>query len=158
HSETGSDHVEGVVNLPIVSSRLALRLVGYQDYIAGFLDNVVPAAAPFDYSAGLGAPAGTLVIPGHDAFTRKDINSENLWGGRAALSWKPIDPLSVDLNFAAQNVRLNAEAGAQPAFGDYVVQRPLDLYSRGVDKEQERISQLVVNYDWRDVSLTSATG
>ena len=58
HSGDGSEHFEGVINLPIISDRLAARLVAYQDHIAGFLDNVVPAAAPFDYSAGFGAPAG----------------------------------------------------------------------------------------------------
>ena len=157
HSGDGSEHFEGVINLPIISGQLAARFVAYQDHIAGYLDNVVPAAAPIDYSAGFGAPDGTLVIPGHSAFTRKDINSEDTWGARAAVTWKPIDPLHVDLSFVAQEVRLNSEAGAQPAYGDYVIQRPLDQYERGEDMEQERIGQLVVGYDWSSVALTSAT-
>jgi iron complex outermembrane recepter protein len=158
HSGEGSEHFEGVLNIPLISEQLGVRLVAYQDHIAGYLDNIVPAAAAIDYSAAVQAPDGTLVIPGHNAFTRKDINSEDIWGARAAVSWKPLDPLRVDLSFAAQEARLNAEAGAQPAFGDYVVQRALDLYSRGEDLEQERIGQLVVNYDWSAATLTSATG
>ncbi len=157
HSGEGSEHFEGVLNLPIITGRLAARLVAYEDHRAGYLDNVVPAAAPVDYSGALGAPAGTLVLPGHAAFTRSDINSEDLWGARVALAWQPMDSLRVDFSFAAQEARLNAEAGAQPAFGDYVVQRPLDLYSRGKDLEQERIGQLVVSYDWSAATLTSAT-
>ena len=157
HSGDGSEHFEGVINLPLISGQLAARLVAYQDHIAGYLDNVVPAAAPFDYSAALQAPDGTLVIPGHAAFTRKDINSEDTWGARAAVSWKPIDPLHVDLSFVAQEVRLNSEAGAQPIYGDYVVQRALDQYEHGKDMEQERIGQFVVGYDWSAASLTSAT-
>jgi iron complex outermembrane recepter protein len=157
HSGDGSEHFEGVINLPIVTDRLAARLVAYQDHIAGYLDNVVPAAAAFDYSAGLGAPAGTLVIPGHAAFTRKDINSEDTWGMRASVAWRPTDPMHVDLSFVAQEVRLNAEAGAQPAYGDYVVQRPLDQYAHGEQMEQERLGELVAGYDWTSVSLTSAT-
>ena len=157
HSDNGSEHFEGVINLPIISDRLAARLVAYQDHIAGFLDNVVPAAAPFDYSAGFGAPDGTLVIPGHAAFTRKDINSEDTWGARGAVTWKPTDSLHLDLSYVAQEVRLNSEAGAQPAFGDYVIQRPLDLYGRGEQLEEQRIGQFVVGYDWSAVSLTSAT-
>ena len=157
HSDNGSDHVEGVINLPLINDKLAVRLVAYQDYIAGYIDDAVPAAAPFDYSAALGAPAGTLVIPGHPAFTRNDINSEDLWGARAALSWKPLDQLSVDLSYTAQGVRLHAEPGIQPAFGDYNVQRPLDLYARGQSKEDERIGQLVINYDWSAATLTSAS-
>ena len=158
HSDGLSEHLEGVVNLPIVNDKLALRLVAYQDRISGFIDNVVPAAAPFDYSAAFGAPAGTLVIPGHDAFTRKDTNSEDVWGARAAVTFAPIEPLRIDLSFAAQGVTLNAEPPAQPAVGPYEVQRPLDLYERGKTKEDERIGQLVVNYDWSAATLTSATG
>jgi outer membrane receptor protein involved in Fe transport len=157
-SDDGSEHFEGVLNIPLISQKLAARFVAYQDHIAGYLDNVVPAAAPFDYSAGFEAPDGTLVIPGHAAFTRKDINSQDTWGARAALSWKPIDPLHVDLSFVAQESRLNSEPGEQPALGDYLVQRPLDLYSQGEFLEQERIGQLVVGYDWSSVSLTAATG
>jgi outer membrane receptor protein involved in Fe transport len=157
HSGNGSEHFEGVLNVPIISDHLAARLVAYQDHIAGFLDNVVPAAAAIDYSAALGAPAGALVIPGHAAFTRKDIDSQDIWGARAAVTWKPSDSLHVDLSYAAQEVRMNSQAGAQQAFGDYVVQRPLDVYSRGEDMEQERIGQLVIGYDWSVASLTSAT-
>jgi outer membrane receptor protein involved in Fe transport len=158
HSGEGSDHFEGVINVPILTDQLAARVVAYQDHIAGYLDNIVPAAAPIDYSASVGdAPAGTLVIPGHNAFSRKDINSEDIWGARGAVTWQPIDSLHVDLSYAAQEARLNSEAGAQPAFGDYVVQRPLDLYSRGEDLEEERIGQIVIGYDWSAATLTSAT-
>jgi iron complex outermembrane receptor protein len=157
HSDDGSEHFEGVINVPLINDQLGVRLVAYQDHIAGYLDNVVPAAAPNDYSAGFGAPPGTLVIPGHAAFTRKDINSEDTWGARGAVTWKPTDALHVDLSYVAQEVRLNSEAGAQQAYGEYVIQRPLDLYSRGEDLEEERIGQFVVGYDWSAVSLTSAS-
>ena len=139
HSGDGSEHFEGVINVPIISGQLAGRLVAYQDHDAGYIDNVVPAAPANDYSAGFGAPDGTLVIPGHSAFTRKDINSEDVWGVRAALAWKPTDALHIDASYVAQESRLNAEAGVQPALGDYLIQRPLDLYSRGEGMEQQRI-------------------
>ena len=157
HSDDGSEHFEGVINVPIINDQLAARLVAYQDHIAGYINNVVPAAAPNDYSAAFGAPPGTLVIPGHGAFTRTDINTEDVWGTRAAVAWKPTDALHVDLSYVAQEDRLNSEPGTQQAYGDYVVQRPLDLYSRGEDAEEDRVGQLVVGYDWSAVSLTSAT-
>jgi iron complex outermembrane recepter protein len=157
HSDDGSEHFEGVINVPIISDQLAARLVAYQDHIAGYINNVVPAAAPNDYSAAFGAPPGSLVIPGHAAFTRTDINTEDVWGARAALRWQPTDALHVDFSYAAQEDRLNSQAGTQPAYGDYVVQRPLDLYSPGEDAEEDRVAQFVVGYDWSAVSLTSAT-
>ena len=156
-SDNLSEHVEGVLNLPIVNDKFALRLVAYQDYIAGYIDNVVPAAAPIDYSAGLGAPPGTLVIPGHDAFTRKDINSQDVWGARAAVTFQPVEQLRIDLSYLAQGVTLNSEPPVQPAVGPYEVERPLDLYERGKAEENERIGQLVINYDWSAATLTSAT-
>lgn len=106
----------------VVTATRRPELIGYQDHIAGYLENAVLAADPIDCSAGFRAPAGTLVIPGYPAFTRKDINSEDIWGGRAALSWKPTDAPSVDLGLTAQSVALNSEPGAQPAFGDFAVQ------------------------------------
>src|SRR5258708_22959406 len=55
HSDNGSEHFEGVINLPIISDRLAARGVAYQDPIAGFLDTVVPPAPPCDYPASFAA-------------------------------------------------------------------------------------------------------
>ena len=39
HSDDTSYHIEGAVNIPLVTDKLALRVVGYQDDIAGFIDN-----------------------------------------------------------------------------------------------------------------------
>jgi len=164
HSSNGSAHVEGVVNLPLIDDRLAVRLVGYKDYIAGYIDNVVPAAPANDVSAiaglaliGAPLPAGTVVVPGHAAFTRDDTNSEDTWGARASVRWKPVDPLTVDLSYATQSVLLNGEPGVQQAIGPYEVQRPLDQYQRGYFREDLDIGQFVVSYDWSAATLTSAT-
>ncbi len=157
HSDNPSEHVEGVLNLPLVTDKLAVRLVAYQDYVSGYIDNVVPATAPFDYSAALGAPPGTLVIPGNAAFTRKDINTQNIWGARGAITFKASDALSFDLNYAQQNVRMNSEPPVQPAYGDYNIQRPLDLYQRGETSENEQLGSFVIKYDWTNMTLTSAS-
>jgi len=157
HSDNLSGHAEGVLNLPLLADRLAVRLVAYEDHVAGYIDNHVPAAEALDYSDSVAAPAGTLVIPGHPAFTRKNINSEYVWGARAAVAWKPTDALRIDLNYARQSVRLDAEPPVQPAFGDYNIRRPLDEYERGRSNEDERIGTFVVNYDWTNATLTSAS-
>jgi outer membrane receptor protein involved in Fe transport len=163
-SSNGSAHVEGVVNLPLIDDRLALRLVGYQDYIAGYIDNRVPAAPANDVSAiaglaliGAPLPAGTVVVPGHSAFTRNDTNSEDTWGTRASLRARPLDALTVDLSYAQQSVLLNGQPGVQQAIGPYDVQRPLDQFQRGYNREDLDIGQLVVSYDWSAATLTSAT-
>jgi iron complex outermembrane recepter protein len=164
HSSDGSAHAEGVINLPLIDDRLAFRLVGYQDYIAGYINNVVPAAPANDVSAiagyaltGSPFPPGTVVVPGHAAFTRTDTNSENTWGSRASLRWKPVDDLTVDLSYAQQGVLLNAQPGVQQNVGSYDVQRPLDQYQRGYNREDLDIGQFVVTYDLSAATLTSAT-
>jgi outer membrane receptor protein involved in Fe transport len=157
HSSDASYHVEGVVNLPLVQDRLALRLVGYKDDIAGYIDNVSPAQASTDFSAAVGAPDGTLVTPATPAFTRRDINSENTWGGRAALRWNATDRLRLDLSYAAQDVRLESQPNATPSIGEYETQRPLDQFAQGRYDERLNVGALVVNYDWDAASLVSAT-
>jgi iron complex outermembrane recepter protein len=164
HSSDGSAHIEGVVNLPLIDDRLAVRLVGYKDYISGYINNVVPAAAANDVSAiagfaltGAPLPPGTVVVPGRPAFSRDDTNSEDTWGARASLRFKPLGELTVDLSYAQQSVLLNGQPGIQQAVGPYDVQRPLDQFQRGYNREDLDIGQFVVSYDWSAATLTSAT-
>jgi iron complex outermembrane recepter protein len=157
HSNDASYHVEGMVNIPLVQDRLALRLVGYKDDIAGYLDNVSPAVPSVDFSSALETPDGTLVTPAIPAFTRRDINSEDTWGTRAALSWNASDRLRLDFTYTAQDAVLESQPVASPSVGEYEQQRPLDRFSHGRYGERLDIAAAVVNYDWDAASLVSAT-
>jgi iron complex outermembrane recepter protein len=158
HSGDESYHVEGVVNIPLVHDRLALRLVGYKDDIAGYVDNISTAQPAVDWSAGFGLPDGTLVTPAIPAFTRKDINSEDTWGGRAALSWHVTDGLRFDLTYTKQDTTLNSEPHATPSVGQYDQDRPMDVFDRGGYGEQLDLTTFVVNWDWDAATLVSASG
>lgn len=72
---TGSDSLRqrynGMVNIPLVDDKLALRLVGFYRDEEGYLDN-----------------RGTGI---------KNSNTLKAWGGRASLLWEPTDQLSVKL-------------------------------------------------------------
>lgn len=70
HGGAGYD-AHGMVNLPLAADA-ALRLVGYDTYYPGFID---------DPSRGL-----------------TDINGSHISGGRASLLWSPDTPLSIRLN------------------------------------------------------------
>ena len=157
HSSDPSYHVDGVVNLPLVQDKLALRLVGYRDDIAGYIDNVSPAQVSVDFSGALGAPDGTLVTPATPAFTRNDINSEKTWGGRAALRWNASDRLRFDLMYTAQDVRMDSQPIATPEIGEYEQQRPLDRFASGAYGERLNIGSAVADYDWDAASLVSAS-
>lgn len=71
--------MRGMINLPIVSDKLALRVSGYKRRDAGFIDDTQLDA--------------------------KDINRTDIYGGRAALLWRPSDRLSIDLTATLQNLK-----------------------------------------------------
>ncbi len=153
HSSDPSYHVEGTVNIPLITDQLALRVVAYQDDTAGYIDNKFAGQAAVDYSGG----AGVLVTPAIPAFTRKDINSEDTWGVRAALGWQATERLKIDLTHATQDVTLNSEPFTQPDFGEYEQSRGLDYFEEGGAGERLEINTIVAKYDWDAVSLTSAS-
>jgi len=157
HSDDASYHAEAAVNIPLITDKLALRVVGYKDDIAGFIDNTFEGQPEIDWSAGLGAPDGTLVSPAIAAFQRNDINSEDTWGARAALTWQATDRLSFELTHVTQDVQVDSEQFTLPAAGDYEQSRGLDAFEEGGNGERMSINTLVINYDWDAVSLLSAS-
>ncbi len=157
HSDDESYHIEGVVNIPLIQDELALRLVGYQDDIAGYIDNVVPAQDLIDYSFLFGLPDGTAVVPGNPAFSRRDINAEDTSGVRAALLWQATDHLRFDLSYATQDVTLDSEPQIAPFAGPYAQQRALDAFEHGKFTEGLDVASLVASYEWQNASLTSIT-
>jgi outer membrane receptor protein involved in Fe transport len=163
HSDDVSYHVEGMVNLPLVNDKLALRLVGYKDDIAGYIDNVTPAQAPIDYSFMVGAltggavsvPPGTLLTPATGALDIKDINSTNVAGGRVSAVWQIDDRLRVDLVLGTQDAEMDGESSVSP--GRYDIDRSSDFFGLGYTAEDLDLGGLTVRYDWDNVSLISAT-
>ncbi len=157
HSDDTSYHVEGTVNIPLVSDKLALRVVGYKDEVAGYIDNTFAGQPEIDWSSAFGLDDGTLVVPAIPAFQRRDINSEETWGARAALTWQATDRLRFDLLHATQDVSSDSESSTLPSAGDYETSRGLDVYEAGGDGERLDVDTLVANYDWDAVSLVSAS-
>ncbi len=92
---TGSDSVRqrynGMVNLPLVDDKLALRVVGFYRHEEGYVDNL-----------------GTGV---HNANTLVD------WGGRAILLWEPNDRLSVKLLASYEDSNPKDSALIDPTLG-----------------------------------------
>lgn len=163
HSDDLSYHLEGTVNLPLVQDRFALRLVGYKDEIAGYIDNVTPARAPIDYSFLVGAltggavtvPDGTLLTPATGAIDEEDINSTDTTGGRLSAAWQVNDRLRFDLLLGTQDSGMESESSVIP--GTYRIRRAMDFFEPGRTAEDLDLGGLTVRYDWDGVSLISAT-
>jgi outer membrane receptor protein involved in Fe transport len=108
HGDPGGD-LSATINLPIVSEKLALRIVGYGVRDGGYID---------DANRG-----------------KDDVNRIGTYGGRAALRFAPSDDWTIDLSgvyqhidgddaqYAARSVgRLQrASAVAQPYYADYLL-------------------------------------
>jgi iron complex outermembrane recepter protein len=157
HSSDESYHVEGVVNVPLVQDRLALRVVGYKDDIAGYIDNIAPTRDAVDYSEVFELPSDTLVTPAFGASRQRDINAEETWGGRAALRWQASDQLRIDVSHLTQHATLNSEPFTVPAAGDYAQSSSLFPLIRGGYGERLNITGTGLAYDWENLSLVSSS-
>jgi iron complex outermembrane recepter protein len=129
---TGFD-LHAMVNLPLTDNA-ALRLVGYDSYYPGFID---------DPSRGL-----------------KDINGSHVSGGRAALLYTPTDSFSVRFNVLYQQTRAsdyNTEevnpGTLTPTYGNLTVERLIAQPS----EVENNLYNMTVNWDLGFAKLLSST-
>jgi iron complex outermembrane recepter protein len=149
----------GMINLPLIDDKLALRLVGTDTYDNGWIDRVV--VNPFPIGAG-----GTC---GWIACTRGDVqgapvvsrqsktNWERTLGGRAALKYQPIDDLTIDMFFMYQGLHTGAfpQVDASVGIDNLAHYQPNNIDTPFADTF--RIWGLTVNYDMGFARLTSAS-
>src|SRR6202451_3146169 len=98
----GFNHTENVmVNIPLVQDVVALRLVGTDKYIDGWIDRKVlsPFPAEVDNSAARGDVAGAPVSADYE-----HSNWERLRSGRATLLIQPTDRLSITVGYMHQSL------------------------------------------------------
>ncbi|MCJ9427983.1 TonB-dependent receptor [Kordiimonas marina] len=89
----GSNYaLNGMVNIPIVNDKLAVRAVGYYRNFDGYVDNV------------------TLGL--------NNVNKEETWGGRFAARLKASDSLMLTFNIIHQDSKYDAIGHYDPAIGD----------------------------------------
>ena len=115
--------LEGVINLPI-SSNMALRVVGFYQRDAGFIDNVLGTRA-FRNGKGTGsAPADFVggIVVNNAASVKKDFNDTETYGGRAALKIDLNDNWTVTPTVLYQEQKTHGVYGFDPSVGDLQVQ------------------------------------
>jgi iron complex outermembrane receptor protein len=104
-----SYNVEGVVNIPLIDDKLALRLVAYQDHRGGYIDNVFSTFTRrgtdlgFANRTGGVVPVDSLVIDNGD-IAGEDINEVDYSGARASLKWQMTDDWDALLAVAYQKI------------------------------------------------------
>jgi outer membrane receptor protein involved in Fe transport len=130
---TGYD-VSAMVNIPLASDRLALRLVGFTAEDAGFIDNVL--------SPSLGTTDLDPTFDNSDV-VKKDINSKRTSGGRAALRWNASDDVNLTLGAVFQDVKANGHGDVDTA----------SAFAVG-DLEQVRFEKESLDDKWYQLALT----
>ncbi len=114
--------VEGMVNIPI-SKTAAIRLVGWHEHDAGYIDNktgtrTYPVSGITMSNAPNCTPAAGLECVGR---AKKDYNDVDTNGARAALKVDLNDDWSIDSTFMGQYTRANGNIATDPAVGDLAV-------------------------------------
>lgn len=97
--------VNGMVNIPLVQDKLALRIVGTDAYTDGWIDRVVLNPFPLEINGGL-TRGNVLTAPVEHDY--KDSNWAQVQGGRAALQWQVADGLTVTPSVFVQRVTQGA--------------------------------------------------
>lgn len=113
--------LEGMINAPL-SSMAALRVVGFYQRDAGYIDNV-PGTRPF-----LPQPGGITV--NNNAFVENNYNDTETYGGRAALKVDLDDTWTVTPTIMYQRQLSHGNYGFDPRVGDLQVQHFYPEYRR----------------------------
>ena len=114
--------VEGMLNFPL-SDMAALRVVGFYQHDAGFIDNVAGRrtfCGTTLFDAG-GAPIGCLkdgVSVSNAAFVKNNINETDTYGGRAALKVDLNDSWTVTPAVMFQQTDSHGTYAYDPSVGD----------------------------------------
>ncbi|MDE0348793.1 MAG: TonB-dependent receptor [Gammaproteobacteria bacterium] len=165
HGDDDNTRFEGMLNVPLIEDRLALRVVGYDYSLSGFVDNEFPGNPQFDLSAIFGLvfigapfPPGTIVSPGVPPSTAEDVNQEDTSGGRVSLLWRPTDQLDVRFTYMGQDSRMGSGSpDIDSRIGKYSNSHGIDHFQEQELGDDLSIANLVLDYRFDGFSLISST-
>ena len=146
-----------MVNLPL-PSHVALRIVGTFSHTAGWIDRVVVPNFPLETNPSLidyGTRRGPVIgVPG--SIVHKDVNEENLTGGRASLLVNPSANVSIEPAVFYQKITQGGINAYDSSPGTPAHYQPFDVAEPFSD--QFTFYSLKARYDLESFNLTSATG
>jgi iron complex outermembrane recepter protein len=100
HTERENYKLNGAANLPLIDGQLAVRLVGWKQYDAGYIDQI---------RVGVGI-AGVSALG-----LLRGVNDDDVGGGRMAVRYQPFDRLTIDANYTAQTEASRGSSRYTPA-------------------------------------------
>jgi iron complex outermembrane recepter protein len=149
----GFNHTENaMVNLPLVQDIAALRIVGTNENLSGWIDRDVVNPFPLEVnnSTQRGNVAAAPVVARFS-----DANWETLRGGRATLLVKPTEALSIDAGILYQSIHQGGPNTIDVPPGNEVHYQPFDVAEPFEDNFN--LYTLNVRYDFDGFQVVSAT-
>jgi iron complex outermembrane receptor protein len=139
-SDDQNKDVSGMVNIPLIQDKLAIRLTGFHSDEAGYIDNVLVSNQPDKW---VNARVDSGYLPVGERFDNSnqledDVNSTKTVGGRVGIRWFVNDDWTVDVAGILQNKDVDG-------FGD----TNLDVGKR----EQGRFENEDLKDNWYMLSL-----
>ncbi len=126
--------LEGMINTPF-SENVALRVVGFYQKDAGYIDNVAGTRTfcgtpTYDDHGHINGCIKDGFSVNNNALVKKDYNDTETWGGRAALKIDLDSDWTVMPTVLYQEQRSHGSYGYDPSLGDLKVQHFLPEYRR----------------------------
>jgi iron complex outermembrane recepter protein len=150
----GNTMIQGVLNVPLIQDKLALRAVAYRFDNSGFVDNVA-ASQPTAHITNLVTTYGAV------AKDRGDRGSDSYTGFRLAALWQISDKLDATLTYLNQVIEQDGLPHVNlDASGIYQQQRQQIGGNQDQDEFLESeldLTNLAINYDLGWGVITSAS-
>ena len=145
---------EGMLNIPLVEDKLAIRAVGYHFNDSGYYDNHAGSDPAFSTEA---ASFGTSDL----AIDQEEVGEKTTSGGRFIVLWEPTNELDVSLTYIQQKMDQDGSPQEWLPVGPYLQTnyQIADVLGGGSERltVDFDISNLVIEYDLGWGSLLSST-
>ena len=152
--------INGMVNIPIIDGKLALRIVGTDEYTSGWIDRIVATDFPLPSNPQpqCGSFAGCTrgnVLSAAVSKDYHDVNDEDLKGVRASLRYQATEQLSVTATAFYQTISQDGLSYFDSPPGTEAHYQPFDIAEPFSDTF--RLYNLVADYTLPAFTITSAT-
>ena len=120
HTERENYNFNGAVNLPLIDGVLAVRLVGWKEYDAGYINQIRVGTGVTGLTAS-GPPATPGGAPTVQTTSVnavglvKGVNDDDVGGGRVMVRYQPFDRLTIDANYTEQTETSGGSSRYTPA-------------------------------------------
>ena len=152
----GFNHANNLmVNLPLAENKLALRVVGSENYITGWIDRIVAGAGNTYPTASVDGSTRGIVAAAPVIKDYRGSNASQTYSVRASLLWRPIDHLSITPSVFYEHSRQNGVSAYDSDPGTLAHYQPFDVAEPLTDRII--IFGLTVAYSFPTFEITSST-